>query len=250
MGDPLSGVELNYPLVIAHRGASAHAPENTLSSISLALDLGADVVECDLRRTADGEIVLYHDEEVGGRPLKSLTYSQARRQSGQSGGEIPLLADALKLIGNRAVIDLELKEAGYEEEILELAAAILPRNQFICTSFLRSILLRIRDIDPAVTIGLIQKRTWPPFSPWQRHRVRRALDWCEAAGCRWFLPHYSLLEDALLTTAGSKDLSVAVWTVNDPAAMETYLSDDRISGICTDRPDLALSCRARLRRRP
>jgi glycerophosphoryl diester phosphodiesterase len=247
LGDPRSGIELKYPLVIAHRGASARAPENTLSSISLALDLGADVVECDLRRTADGAIVLHHDKDVGGKSLKSLTYHQAQRQNARGSEGMPLLVDALKLFKNRAVIDLELKEAGYEDEILELVGSMLPRDRFICTSFLRGALLKIRKIDPAVTIGLIQKQTWPPFPLWQRFRVRRALDWCEAADCLWYLPHYSLLDDAVLKTARSKKISVAVWTVNDPATMDTFLADGRIAGLCTDRPDQALACRTRLR---
>ena len=136
------------PLVIAHRGASALATENTLAAISLAVEMGVDMVECDLRRTADGKIVLHHDADVSGRPLKHLTYGELQSLVKKTEGEVPLLEDALTLIRGRAAIDLELKETGYEKEILKTTAAIIPKDQFVLTSFLKRPLEEIKNIDP------------------------------------------------------------------------------------------------------
>ena len=72
MGGSHGGAGLRPALIIAHRGASALAPENTLAAISLAVEMGVDMVECDLRRTADDKIVLHHDADVAGKPLKHL----------------------------------------------------------------------------------------------------------------------------------------------------------------------------------
>ncbi len=90
-------------LRIGHRGAAGHAPENTLLSIQRAIELGVDIVEVDVRRTRDGELVLLHDQRVnrttnGGGRIGDLSFEEVRRLDAGSGQAIPSLREALELV--------------------------------------------------------------------------------------------------------------------------------------------------------
>ena len=108
------------PLIFAHRGASAHAPENTLSAFELALEQGAHGIELDVKLTADGEVVVFHDPTIdrttGGQGrISQLTLAALRElDAGSSfsekfsGEKIPTLAEVFETIGRRAFINVEL----------------------------------------------------------------------------------------------------------------------------------------------
>lgn len=77
-------------MVVAHRGASGHAPENTLLAFQKAIDMGADCIETDIRRTKDGIIVLFHDEKINGKKVNEITFEELRAEASKKVSKYPL----------------------------------------------------------------------------------------------------------------------------------------------------------------
>jgi glycerophosphoryl diester phosphodiesterase len=191
-------------LICAHRGASAQLPDNSLVAFEAAIAVGADMIEADVRRLADNTLVLSHDPApAGSTPVR--------------------LDDLVHLAAGRIALDLELKEAGYEERVLQ---AVEPRPPgLILTSFLPDVVARLRELDPAVTTGLV-------IGPGDHGR-----------GAQLLCPHVSLVTDALRsTTSGSAHL--VVWTVNEPGVLAEMLRNPAVGCVITDVPGLALAVRA------
>src|ERR1700749_1308592 len=113
------------PLVLAHRGAWDQSPQNSLDAIRRAAALGCDGVEIDVRRSAEGRVVVIPDRRLGWRPVGRLTHDQARPR--MRPGQAPLLADVLDAAAaGRLLVDVELKEDGYVKEGMALIAHPLP----------------------------------------------------------------------------------------------------------------------------
>jgi len=111
-------------IVIGHRGAPAYEPENTLKSFRRALELGADGIELDVRFTADGVPVVFHDEDLKRLfnmdvKLNSLTLHQIRGLK-IDGESIPMLEEVVREFGKRTIMFIELKEVGREEEVVRI----------------------------------------------------------------------------------------------------------------------------------
>jgi glycerophosphoryl diester phosphodiesterase len=124
-------------LVVAHRGASAVAPENTLEAFEKAIDLGADMIELDVRRGADGGLVISHD------PLPAP--------------EAPTLEQVAALCARRNPLDVELKEPGLENDVLRVVSGV----DFVITSFLPEVVTETKRLRPDVRTGLLLQ-TLPP----------------------------------------------------------------------------------------
>ncbi|HZR41793.1 MAG TPA: glycerophosphodiester phosphodiesterase family protein [Ktedonobacteraceae bacterium] len=135
--------------VIGHRGAAALAPENTFAGFNLALELGVDGIETDIQKTKDGKLVLFHgvllDKTTNGTgALQEKTWQELHQldagswfSSDYAGETIPLLVDVLKRYGTRTYFDLEIKQAGIEEEVLRLVEQLdlLERVTFTAQDF-------------------------------------------------------------------------------------------------------------------
>ena len=104
-------------LILGHRGA-AQLTENTIPSFEKALELGADGFELDVRKTADGQLIVVHGSVVGGLAVQSSTYEQLRKLP--RGFEVPLLKDVLEKFGQQAHLYIELKAPGFEQEAVDL----------------------------------------------------------------------------------------------------------------------------------
>src|ERR1700741_1620591 len=110
---------------VAHRGASAERPENTLAAFELALEQGAAVIEADVRRTADGALLVLHDADLdrttsGSGPLGQMGAEEARRLDAGGGPPIPTVAEVLELAGRRVRVNLDLKEIEVVEPAVRL----------------------------------------------------------------------------------------------------------------------------------
>ena len=147
-------------LVIAHRGASKDAPENTLAAFRLAVEQGADMIETDLQITTDGEIPLFHDHEIAGAPIAKLSLAELRERA----PDVPTLQEALDAVGARIPFNLELKShPDYPyPELPEMVLAevrargLLDRTLFSC--FYDPALARLRELAPDARIGLLISR--------------------------------------------------------------------------------------------
>jgi glycerophosphoryl diester phosphodiesterase len=201
-------------VICAHRGASAHLPDNSLEAFQAAIDLGADAIEADLRRTADGRLVLEHD--------LMPTYSPA----------LPLLAELVRVAHGRVRLDIELKEAGYEREVLEALSPLPP--DLLISSFLPSALAAVRELDRSVETALIIER---------RDRRGDLFARADRCGADLLAPHVSLLDDDLRAAAIDRGRPLVVWTVNDAGALSSLLADPSVGWVITDVPELAVQLR-------
>ena len=163
---------LPSPLIIAHRGASAHAPENTLAAFELAIEQGADGVELDVQLSQDGQVIVFHDLTVdrtteGSGPLREKSLAEIRSLDAGShfdvlyrGEPIPTLQEVFAAIGKRIFINVEL--ANYAtptdalpEKVVELTGRYQLQGWVMFSSFHPLPLWRIRKLMPAAPVGLI-----------------------------------------------------------------------------------------------
>ena len=228
-------------LIIAHRGASALVPhENTTDAFQTAIELGADMVEFDIRRTLDQKLIVFHNPTLYSKPLNTLTYEEINHITHMEGYQIPLLEEVLVLCHGKIHLDIELKETGYEEEVLTLVKKYFSYSEFFIKSFHDCSVLTIKQLDPNVTTGLLigietldVKKRLSEYFP--RHRLRH----CKAD---FISPHYQFLTKEFLFRMKIQRIPVYVWTVNQPSLIERFLHSS-VAGIITDYPDRALNLR-------
>ncbi|WP_340082827.1 glycerophosphodiester phosphodiesterase family protein [Terribacillus sp. FSL K6-0262] len=164
-----SGVTDHDPLIIAHRGASAVQPEHTFSAYDQALMDGADYIEIDLRRTADGELVAMHDETVdrttdGKGLVEELTLEEIKSLDAGEGQTVPTLGEILDWYGSEVHYYIETREdeAGelvMEEELLQLLGQYaIPRDQVLLQSFSKDSIRTLHELDPQLTLVQLLKK--------------------------------------------------------------------------------------------
>jgi glycerophosphoryl diester phosphodiesterase len=220
-------------LVLAHRGASVAAPENTPEAFALADRMGADGVELDVRRARDGRLLVAHD------PLPdSLDEVDAL--------DAPTLADVLDACGDRMLVNVEIKnwktDAGYDPTMSMVAPIIdelLRRGEhahrrWLISSFSWSTLAACREHDPRIATACL---TSAPVD-------EATLERLAAAGHRALHPAQWQVDEALVTACHRSGLALNTWTCNDPARL-VELAELGVDGVCTDVPDVALSALGR-----
>lgn len=195
--------------IVAHRGASAEAPENTLEAFQKAIELGADMIEFDVRRDPSGALRVSHD------PILDL------------GVDLPTFEETLRLTQGRIQLDVELKEPASEREAVELLLRYLPLADFCITSFLAPALHEVRKLNPGIRTGLI-------FAAWNRSVRAVGL----SPDCDFLVAQHRLVEEA--EEIGKP---LFVWTVDDPALTRRLLRRPLVEGIVTNNPRQALALR-------
>jgi glycerophosphoryl diester phosphodiesterase len=216
-------------LVVAHRGAWDPAPQNSLAAFEQAIADGADAVELDVRRTADGQLVVIHDPRVGVRLIARLDHDELRARLGED--RAPALADVLAAVAGRIGVDIELKEDGYVGEAMALIARHLTPDRYVVTSFLDEVLPQVRAAVPEARIGLLLGSGRPS---------RRLTGRLAAAPADFLAPHLGLARAGLLAWAAARSLPVWVWTVNEPRTLRALLGDPRVAAVITDRTRVAV----------
>jgi glycerophosphoryl diester phosphodiesterase len=212
------------PLIVAHRGARDQAPQNSLAAVRRAAALGCDGIEIDVRRTADGQMVVVHDARLGLRSVRRLEHRQV--QARMEAGQAPLLRDVLDAAAGRLLVDVELKEDGYVPETIELVADRLAADAFVVTSFLPGVLAQVRRHRPETRTGLL-------IGPRGAGQVERRV---RAAGADFLAPHVSMTRAGILEWAAHRELAAWVWTVNDARTLRTLSADPRVAALITNVP--------------
>jgi glycerophosphoryl diester phosphodiesterase len=186
-----------------------------MPAFAAAIQMGADMIETDVRRTRGGRIVLAHD------PLR-----------GDPGNELPELADLVRLAAGRIALDIELKEAGYVADVL---AVLEPRPPgLLVTSFLPQVVAEVGSLDPAVDTGLI-------FRPGDRRDLPgRAAD----VGATTVVAHVRALDGGLAGATLESGLRLMVWTVNKRRQLAAVMGTAGVTYVVTDVPDVALAIRS------
>jgi glycerophosphoryl diester phosphodiesterase len=218
------------PSVIAHRGVwGAGVPENSLAAFEQAIDLGADMIELDVRRTRDREPIVFHDGDLAGAPVASLTRSEIEELAGVLP---PMLEEALELAHGRIALDVELKEDGYVEELADLLSGFAASGgDLIVTSFVDRVLAQLTELTPQLGRGLVLSVS-----------TERAPERANACGATIVLPKMELVNETSLAEISGAGLTVIVWDFM-AAEHAALLSDTRISGVITDDVPGALAAR-------
>jgi glycerophosphoryl diester phosphodiesterase len=152
-------------LKIGHRGAKGHVAENTLASIEKALKLGVDGVEIDVHRCASGELVVFHDFTVdrmtnGTGEVSKLTYKELKKLKTRGNFEIPTLSQALTLINNKCLLNIELKGLDTAKEAARIVAFFVDKKgwdykNIIISSFQEELLETVFKINDKIPLGVI-----------------------------------------------------------------------------------------------
>jgi glycerophosphoryl diester phosphodiesterase len=238
--------------ISAHRGGGEDAPAGTYQAYAGALEAGADYVEFDIRRTADGELAVYHDVRAGGySAVAQISYAKLCELAGY---EVPRVADLMRLIAGRAIGHLDLKETRGEEAIIERALDILGPGQFVATTLEDASAAAIKARFPDVPVGLSLGRDLRALPrllrPWARRHEVFPLSRIRACGADWVAMHQGLALAGVLRRCRRHDIKTMIWTVNSDAMITRWLADPRVDVLITDRPKYAISSRERLRAVP
>ena len=217
------------PTVIAHRGASREAPENTVAAFARALALGADGIELDTHLTWDRAVVVHHDPipkpaadepAIAWRQFTAMTLAEVKKLRVGGTHEIPTLPEVLEIVGARLTVYCELKGAG----VVEVAAPILARHQGPCAvhSFDHRAVLRSAAIAPQVPRGILVDSRLVDTS--------HALEVAKASAL-W--PFTAFVDADLVAEVHARGGQVIVWTPDDPLEI-TRLAALGVDGLCTN----------------
>jgi glycerophosphoryl diester phosphodiesterase len=241
---------MSHAMIAAHRGVAAGAAENTIAAFTNAVDVGADMVEFDVRRTCDRELIAFHDATVGGVPVNCLTRDEIEAAAGV---KPPLLAEVLRVCAGRIRLDVELKEDGYVQDVMAVLRASFDPAQMIITSFLPSVVAQAKDAFPEVKTGLLVGDGGSLTDVAARLRELYPVDVARRVRADYLAPHYRLAALGVLRRAAAAGLPCLLWTVNSPVLIRRYATDPRVAAIITDVAAEAVSIvagAARLDRRP
>jgi glycerophosphoryl diester phosphodiesterase len=229
---------MRKPLIIAHRGATTLAPENTIAAFIGAIALHADMVELDVRRTGDRILVVHHDPEIEGVAIADLTWAQVQ----EIAPDVPTLEAVIQTCKGRIKIDFELKEAGYEAAVLDLILRYLPLSEFMVTSFSLAAIEQVRSHHEQVQIGLLLTHKHLAENPLaQQGKLCETL---RSLSTNYVLPHHSMWRSAELCQHVPPELPMIVWTVNDPASIRDFCQQPQIVGVVSDNVGMAIeNCR-------
>ncbi len=232
-------------LLIAHRGASGHAPENTLAAFRKALSLGVSFIETDLQLTRDTRLVALHDDTVnrttnGQGAVHDLTLEEIRKLDAGSwfgsefaGERVPTLEELLDFAKkNDVVFYLEMKPAGPWGGEHALIAALRDSREIARTvviSFDPNIVLAVRKLEDTLMTGLLYDG-----------QLDDPLDKAVEIGARQIAVRGDLVTPWLLGQARRRDLQVVCWTVNQPAHMRLLIAAGA-DGIMSDYPERLVS---------
>ncbi len=233
--------ELSEPLVIAHRGDSKDAPENTMAAFRLALEDRADMIELDVQQLADGSLILLHDNNFRrtagvNRYVWETTFSDVREMEAGSwyapdfaGEPVPTLEEALTFARENGLrLNIELKSTGREEGLEAQVAALIRdcgmTDACVITSQQYQVLRRVKEADPDLVTGYILSMAYGRFY--------------DLEDADFFSVRQDSVTEAMVRGLHDSGKRLYVWTVNDDAGMERF-AQMHVDGIITDNVDLA-----------
>jgi len=240
-----------YPVpVVAHRGSSFDAPENTLASARLSIEMGADGSECDVYRTADGVIVLLHDEtlmrtagldkkvtECDYETISKLDAGSWKNQK-FAGEKVPTLKEYLAVFkGTTTRPVIEIKMGGIEKAVIDVIKEAEMTDRVVIIAFSENVVKKVRELEPNISVAWLYGKK---EETWTVEQMANFLT--EKAGfCNTNILdlNHELLSPELLKILRNRGFFVWAWTVDDPARMETLLRWG-IDSITTNKPDLLI----------
>lgn len=222
------------PLVGGHRGNPAEHPENTLVSFRSAIELGVDLIECDVHMTADGELIVIHDHTLerttNGKGLVAQHELSALRALDAGDGELlPVLAEVCELARGRVGLCVEVKQIpipypGLEEKLVAELRELDLADQVAVISFQHASVKRLKELEPRLVVGVLEGAR--PIDPVALLR---------SADADIYAPHYGAMDPQLVEEVHAAGGVVGVWTVDDAAAV-AWCRACRPDSVFTNRP--------------
>jgi glycerophosphoryl diester phosphodiesterase len=219
-------------IIFGHRGAPGYPrhAENTIGSFTKALRGGATGLEFDVRRCADGRLVVIHDETIdrtttGTGRVADLTYDQLHSFDAGGGESIPLLTEVLDGFGHRCLLNIELKDCGIADDVKTLVLQRNLHHHVIISSFDWPELV---PFVPEIPIGLLSSKLRNLMSA--AHELRAAA----------IHPHKDIVTPPLIQAAHEANLQINVWTINEPAQAAAF-QNMQVDGIFSDFPECLTS---------
>jgi glycerophosphoryl diester phosphodiesterase len=221
--------------IAGHRGASKAFRENTLDAFTGALAMGAHMVELDVRRTADGQMIVHHDAHIETKgPIVNL-------RADELPGYVPSLEQALNACAGMDV-NVEIKSDAREPDhdpdhwlaqaVVELLVSRSDAARMIVSSFDRSCIDRVRELAPQLRTGFLYVMPLPS--------IDEIIETTRAGGHVAIHPHHAGVNEDVVTKAHRHGLAVNVWTIDDLDRIRE-LADIGVDTIITNVPDLALA---------
>ncbi len=225
------------PLVVGHRGASAHAPENTLAAFRLAREQGADAIELDAKRCASGDVVILHDPTLerttdGEGGVHEWSLAELHTLNAGKGERIPTLDEVFEDVGRFMLVNVEVTNYTTRGDGLEEAAVSVVRRhrleqRVLFSSFNPLSVRKLAVLAPEVPRAILYSARMPLhlrnvwLAPFVRHEFRH--------------PDHTLVTPELVRKLGAQNLRVNAWTINDPEEVRR-VADCGVHGIIGDSP--------------
>ncbi|TBL71088.1 glycerophosphodiester phosphodiesterase [Paenibacillus thalictri] len=229
-------------VVTAHRGSSGSAPENTLSAFRKAAETGAGYSELDVQETADGVVMVMHDDNV--RRTTGINKNMWDIESGElkkaSAGawygaafqdeRVPTLEETIAAVKGKTRLNIELKNNGHQQRLAEKTVKLIEDAGFVkdctITSFDVNLIRQVKAINRAIKTGLIVGEK-PRKNPEQLF---------ESGDYDVLSAAYPLIDKAFMQSAAAHHKEVYAWTVNDKARMHQML-DLGVNSVITNYPE-------------
>jgi glycerophosphoryl diester phosphodiesterase len=235
--------------VIAHRGASAYFPENTIPAFKGAIAMGADMVELDVQLTSDKEVVVFHDEKIsrctdGRGKIADHTLAELKKLDAGSwyskdfqNTRIPSLAEALSVCKNKIAANIEIKTkavskmffGSIEEKCLKIVEQAGMQKHVVFSSFDSRAIMHLKQIDNTVTVAVLFEK--------KRYGSKLPSDIIESLGADAFNCSSAEFSRKWLANFKLNNIPVNIYTVNDAKNMRRFLRIG-VSGIFTNKPDI------------
>jgi len=222
--------------IIAHRGASGYDFENSMSAFKKAIELKADVIETDVRKTKDDVLILSHDDSLqnltnSNKIISESTFKELEFVKLNNGELIPTVEDLLSIHNGEIIFNLEIKVENAEELLVELVKKYDLLNHVVFSSFSLEVLMNIKEIEPRAQLQFVS--IFPHIVFPERDQLKKLAE----LGIHALNPLYSLITEDLIKQARDVGLELYPWTIND---MDTILKmiELGIDGIMTDYPDI------------
>jgi glycerophosphoryl diester phosphodiesterase len=222
---------MTSPLIIAHRGYSSQALENSLEAFHLALTVPVDMIEFDIRMSADRVLYVMHDNQTGRTAdrdvdierLSSKDLAGVRLRNGE---RIPLLEDVLALTSGKAGVNIEIKSSGAGAVLARCLSRSPYRGALMISSFREPEVLAVSSVLPALQFALIYDTFSPRLIPDYRRKGYSTISLRKNA-----------VTESLAKACHDQGLLIFVWTVDQEDEMKRCI-DWEIDGIYTNNPGL------------
>ncbi len=233
------------PIIVAHRGASSLAPENTLAAVKKGIEVGAQWIEIDVHQTRDHHLVVLHDEDLdrttnGSGPVNQYTLAELRQLDAGSwfssefaGERIPTLREVLATTRDKAILLIELKGSSVEKPTIELVREMNMEKQVVIQSFDHDAVANAKALAPEIPTMILVKE--PSFASNPQIAARWMVKRAEKKNADGIGIHFSYLTNDLVKLAEERGLVVFPWTVNTTGDLLTTI-EMGVDGIITNYP--------------